>query len=61
MIDSCFYIHAPLFNSSCDQFIIKYETRFQNNTSYFIVDYYRKKRGEMELYKYIKIIFILTK
>ena len=46
MIDSCFYIHAPLFNGSYDQFIIKYETRFQNNTSYFIVDYYRKKKGK---------------
>lgn len=45
MIDSCFYIHAPLFNSSYDKFIIKYEIRFQNYTS-FIVDYYRKKRGK---------------
>lgn len=46
MIDSCLYIHAPLFNKNNDKFIIKYEVRFQNLTSYFVVDYYRKKRGK---------------
>ncbi len=46
MIDSCLYIHAPLFNSVCDQFVIRYEIRYQNETSYFITDFYSKKRGK---------------
>lgn len=51
MIDSCLYIHSPLFNKNNDTFIIKYEVRFKNLTSYFIVDYYRKKRGKWNFVK----------
>lgn len=45
-IDSCLYIYAPLFTANCDQFVIRYEIRYQNETSYFIADFYRKKRGK---------------
>lgn len=44
LVDTCLIIHSPLFNENHDEFIIQYETRFQNNTSYFTTDYYRKKK-----------------
>lgn len=56
MIDSCLYIHAPMFNMNKDKFIIKYEVRFQNLTSYFVVDYYRKKRGKWNFERSTKSI-----
>lgn len=50
-IDSCLYIQTPLFNANCDQFVIRYEIRYQNETSYFIADFYSKKRGK---WNYVK-------
>lgn len=50
-IDSCLYIHAPLFTSSGDQFKITYEIRYQNKTSYFTTDYYEKKRKKWSYLK----------
>jgi len=39
LVDTCMIIHSPLFNENYDEFIIQFETRLQNNTSYFTTDY----------------------
>lgn len=43
-VDSCLYIHTPVFNLNSDEFVIRFETRFKNGISYFTSDYYLLKK-----------------
>lgn len=52
-IDSCFHIHAPIFNKNLDQFIIRFEKRYLDGSSSFTTDYYVKKK---EKWVYVKSI-----
>lgn len=46
LIDSCFFIHAPIFNENQDKFKIVFEIRYLDNSSSFELDYYKKRRGK---------------
>jgi hypothetical protein len=50
-MDSILVIYAPFFNRKNDRFIIEYELLCHDNTSYFTVDFYRKKRGRWSFEK----------
>lgn len=46
IIDSCFFIYAPIFNENQDKFKIVFEIRYLDNSSSFEIDYYKKRRGK---------------